>query len=202
MSPIRQPEVTRAKILDAALELFQTRSFHGTSLNEIVELAGITKGALFHYFKGKDDLGHAVIDEPLRLEIRRTWVAPLEHSTDPISDMLGIIEGLSQQVRECPEFVERGCPLNNLAQELSSLDPAFRVRLQSVYQEWEQAIERALRAGIAAGTVRAGIEPQGMAMALVAFMEGAIGLIKVHNSLDCLEQVSRGGLTILESLRP
>lgn len=202
MSPVRQPETTRAKILDTALELFHTRTFNGTSINEIVERSGITKGALFHHFKGKDDLGQAVINEPLREEIHRVWVEPLRNSVDPVEVLLSIMRGLAQMVRDNCDMLERGCPLNNLAQELSSHDPAFKALLQSVYAEWEDAIEAALRSGIAAGNVRPDIDPKSAAVTIVAFSEGAIGLLKVHSNLECLGHIAVGFTHFLNALRP
>ena len=56
----RKPENTRRKILEAAFAEFYKNGFQGGSINHIVEEAGATKGALFHHFKGKNDLGYAV----------------------------------------------------------------------------------------------------------------------------------------------
>ena len=61
---MRAPEATRGKILNAAFLEFYKHGFQGGSLNHIVEMAGTTKGALFHHFpRGKQQLGYAVVDE-------------------------------------------------------------------------------------------------------------------------------------------
>ena len=56
-------DTTRTKLLWAAFAEFYRNGFQGGSLNHIVETAGATKGALFHHFAGKQDLGYAVLDE-------------------------------------------------------------------------------------------------------------------------------------------
>jgi len=66
-SATRAPENTRRRILKAAFGEFYRNGFHGGSLNRIVEKADTTKGALFHHFEGKNDLGYAVVEAVLRL---------------------------------------------------------------------------------------------------------------------------------------
>lgn len=202
MSPVRQPEATRGKILEAALDLFHQRTFNGTSINEIVERAGITKGALFHHFKGKYELGYAVVDELLMEEVRRLWSDNLRSSTDPITDLQMILRSLGEEVRGNPALLRYGCPINNLAQEMSSVDEVFRSKLQAAYAEWIAAVELAFEAGIKAGNVRAGLDPHALATTLVALFEGSVGLIKVNRSLDFMETLGLGISTYLECLRP
>jgi len=99
-------------------------------------------------------------------------------------------------------MLELGCPLNNLAQEMSTLDESFRLRLLALYEEWEGAIEKSVLAGIDAGNVRPDIDPKASAVTLVALLEGCIGLIKVHRSLGYASLVAKGLNHFLESLRP
>jgi len=202
MPSVRQPEETRLKILESALDLFHRGSFTGTSINQIVEKAGITKGALFHYFRGKNELGYAVVDECLASEIQEAWIEPLATSVNPASDIMAIVEGQAACLKETPEMIELGCPLNNLAQEMSTLDESFRLRLLALYEEWEGAIEKSILAGIDAGNVRSDIDPKASAVTLVALLEGCIGLIKVHRSLGYVGLVVKGLNHFLESLRP
>jgi len=190
------------KILEASLDLFHRGSFTGTSINQIVERAGITKGALFHHFRGKMELGYAVVDEVLRAWIVETWVTPLATSTDPARDIMKIVEGMGEELQEHPELVELGCPLNNLAQEMSSLDEGFRLKLLELYDAWEGALEKAIRAGIDAGAVRDDVDPKATAVTLVALLEGCIGMIKVQQSLDQMERVGQGLSFFLAGLQP
>src|SRR6266851_5448653 len=86
--------------------------------------AGITKGALYHHFGSKQELGYAVVDELIREHILDRWVRSLEKAENPIDGLLAVLrEGRH------PSFDQRlGCPLNNLAQEMSPLDEGFRKR--------------------------------------------------------------------------
>src|SRR6476620_6926940 len=83
----RSPENTRQKILKAAFDEFYKNGFQGGSLNRIVDEAGTTPGALFHHFKGKKDLGYAVVREVIHPQFMQHWADPLVNSTDPITDL-------------------------------------------------------------------------------------------------------------------
>jgi len=58
----RQPEVTRAQLLQAARQRFGTVGFAATSMEDLVRSVGVTKGALYHHFAGKEELFRAVVD--------------------------------------------------------------------------------------------------------------------------------------------
>ena len=62
----KYPEETVAKILDAALELFCAQGYEGTSIQDIVDrLDGMTKGAVYHHFKSKEEIFNAAFDRAM-----------------------------------------------------------------------------------------------------------------------------------------
>src|SRR5215468_4259321 len=132
---VRAPEATRHRILYAAFAEFYRNGFQGSSLNRIVDEAGTTKGALFHHFKDKNDLGYAVVDEIVRPHIKACWFDALVDSIDPIADLKQAIRQFAKD-EQAKGRLGQGCPLNNLAQEMSPLDEGFRRRIEKVYSEW------------------------------------------------------------------
>ena len=110
MTPVKAPEDTRNKIIQTAFEEIHKNGFQGSSINQIVEGAGITKGALFHHFKGKSDLGYAVIEEIIYGMVKEEFIDPLKESSDPIQDLKQLILEKREQAREDPSFFLQWLP--------------------------------------------------------------------------------------------
>jgi len=142
----RSPENTRQRILDAAFDEFYKNGFPRRSLNRIVVEARTTKGAVFHHFKGKKDLGVAVVREVIQPDFKQQWSDPLAHSSDPITDLKRIFRQCAK-TKIADGGLVYGCPLNNLAQEMSPLDEKFRQSLEKVYVAWRETMAAAFAAG-------------------------------------------------------
>jgi TetR/AcrR family transcriptional regulator, transcriptional repressor for nem operon len=174
MARSRTPEETRQAILGAAFQEFYKNGFQGGSVNKIVEAAGITKGALFHHFAGKRELAFAVIDEIIEPILKARWLAPFAQSADPITSLQQMIRQLVKDDIKSGTFLQ-GCPLNNLAQEMSPLDEGFRARIDALYDAWRKGIAEAMTAGAKAGKVRKGASPHEAAALVVAAQMGIWG---------------------------
>jgi len=198
MAATKAPEGTRRRILQAAFEEFYTNGFQGGSLNHIVDEAGTTKGALFHHFEGKKDLGYAVVEEVIQPRIKACWLDSLANSIDPIVDLKSTL----RQFVKGNKRIAQGCPLNNLAQEMSPLEEGMRKRIERVYVAWREGLAAALARGIKVGTVRGGISPRKVAAFVVAAQAGIIGAAKNAQSEDLMSEAGAGLIDYLDSLKP
>ena len=195
------PEDTRGRILKAAFEEFYRNGFQGGSLNHIVDAAGTTKGALFHYFAGKNDLGYAVVEEVIRPHMKARWLDTLASSIDPIADLKRTMQSFAQE-EVAGLGIVNGCPLNNLAQEMSPLDEEFRKRIERVYTDWRDGLEAAFTRGMKSGKVRKDISPRNVAALVVAVLEGMIGTAKNAQSAEPLKEAGAAFFEYLDSLKP
>jgi TetR/AcrR family transcriptional regulator, transcriptional repressor for nem operon len=123
---------------------------------------------------------------------------PLLRGKDPINALVAIVQ--SESVR--PEDVRGGCPLNNLAQEMSPLDEGFRKRLAMVFHAWQEGIAAALREGQTQGRVRRDAEPAEAAGLLIAMLEGYVSLAKNAQDAKVMKAGIRNIVGWLRSLRP
>lgn len=170
----RNPEKTRAHLLETAFKEIYRGGFRGTGLDQILERANVTKGALYHHFDNKEKLGYAIVDEVIAGINREKWVAPLEQAANPIDTLIEIVKGTSFK----RDHIEGGCPLNNLAQEMSPLDEGLRWRIGQVFHAWIDAIAEALKRGQEHGQVRKELDPKETATQIVAMYEGYVSLAK------------------------
>ena len=190
---------TRGKILMAAFDEIYHRGFQAASLSNILKNTDTTKGALYHHFKSKMVLGYAVVDEIIYTTLKANWIDPLRNTDKPIDTIQHILLELGQQMTE--EDVRLGCPLNNLAQEMSPIDEGFRNRISAVYTEWQDAIEGAVERGKTAGNVRQAADAKQLSVLFVATLEGCLGLAKSRQSLEILMNCGHGLIDQLELLR-
>ena len=195
---LRDPERTRERLLQAAFREIYRSGFQSAGLDLILASAGVTKGALYYYFKSKQALGYAVVEEVIGPDNYGEWVRPLQSGKDPIDTLIGIVQGLSVR----PEDVRGGCQLINLAQEMSPLDAGFRKRLAIIFDTWREAVASALREGQTHGRVRRDVEPTDAAGLLIAMVEGYGSLAKNAQDPKVMKAGIRNVVDWLRSLRP
>jgi AcrR family transcriptional regulator len=194
----RDPVRTRERLLQAAFREVYRSGFRGAGLDAILAAAGVTKGALYYHFGSKEALGYAIVEEIIAPDNRDQWVRPLEIGKDPVNTLISIVQGLSVQ----PEVVRGGCPLINLAQEMSPLDAGFRQRLASIIRDWQDGVAAALRDGQKQGRVRRDLDPAQAAGLLIAMVEGYGALAKNAQDAKVMEAGIRNIVDWLRSLRP
>lgn len=194
----RQPDVTRQRLLECAFDEIYRCGFRAASLDAILRDSGVTKGALYHHFDNKTALGYAVVDEVLRPWIENSW-KPLAQAEDFVGTALALSQALLRERGE--QVLAYGCPLNNLVNEMASVDEGFRVRLQAIMDEWRGGLAEALRQGQKRGRLRRGFEPAAAADFIIACIEGGFSLAKLRQSPQVLQSVVRGLADYLEQLR-
>lgn len=194
------PQETREAILDAAYDEFWTNGYRVANVDNIIRRTGLTKGALYYHFKNKDALGYAVIEERLYEEFLAKWIRPLAAVVDPIEDLLAICRvNLIENMTE--DILQKGCPLNNMIQEMSPQKEAFRTRLNRIYEMWFAALETVLRKGQESGTVSLDVDVTAVARFIVAVIHGVTGETK-NNHMPEMYQYSFQGLALfLRQLR-
>lgn len=184
-------------MLQAAFREVYRWGFQTVDLDTILASTGVTKGALYYHFENKEALGYAVVEEVIAANLRDAWLRPLERGEDPVDALIGILRGTSAS----PEILRSGCPLNNLAIEMSALDEGFRKRLATLFHEWQQGIASALRAGQIHGKVRSDANPDETAGFLIAMYEGYVLLAKNARDPKVWEAGIRNIVGWLRSLR-
>jgi AcrR family transcriptional regulator len=187
------PDGTRRRLLDVAAAAFQSRGYNATSMHDIMREAGVTGGALYHHFATKKALGLAVIHERVAKAVEETWIQPVTSARSAADGILAVFEQVAAALDERGAVL--GCPLNNLALELSLADPEFRLAVQNVFEAWRKAIAQKLRSDQPAGASNIQ-DPEGFATFVVASFSGAMALAKAGQNTDplkaCAQQLAWG----------
>eukprot|EP01133_Synstelium_polycarpum_P030136 gene30136-37210_t len=95
---VNDPQGMRSRILDVAADLFQRRGYHSTSVQDVVQAAGATGGALHHHFPTKKALGLAVIEERVTREVNATAIEPVLRADRPKTGVLAFFSAVAGEL--------------------------------------------------------------------------------------------------------
>jgi AcrR family transcriptional regulator len=160
---------TRSRLVAAARGLFWSQGYHATGIAQILAEADTGSGSLYHFFRSKEALLLAVLDQYLEL-LDPVIVEPAFARTD---DPLERIDALLDVYRDgllTSGFVG-GCPIGNLALEASDLGPEVRERLGRNFRRWCERVEICLAAALPS---RSETTRATLATFVLTVMEGAV----------------------------
>ncbi len=149
MSPISRKQKqarTRSKLMRSASKLFCHRGLEQTSIEEISQDAGYTKGAFYSNFKSKEELFLAMLDQKFGEEIERieqglkTDDTPDEAARHAGEDLIRFLRSDPEWERLYLEFVAYAGRNDEFRQELLTRSRAMEERLEQVYGRWAEAI--------------------------------------------------------------
>ena len=187
----------REKVLEAAAGIFGRAGFQSTSVDEILEAAGVAPSNFYYHFKSKEELALEVLDgffERFRqmmgpILMNRSLTAP-----EKLEKIHGYFMAKLSQNGCCG-----GCPLGNLAQEMSDIHPEFRKRLSAFFNEAVDGIAGVVSEGIQSGHFRPALEPRPAAFLLFGSLEGLLLLTKSMKKVDPLDQGFRAVLDLIRN---
>ena len=115
---------SKTKLLDAALTVIRTKGYSATTVDDICNAAGVTKGSFFHHFKSKDELALAAAEHFSQMADGIFAQAPYHAASDPAERVLGYIDFRAAMFKyEIPQYT---CLLGTMVQEAYLTHPAIR----------------------------------------------------------------------------
>lgn len=198
---IKNPIVTRARIMRSAGEEYCRVGLQAARLNTIVEKSGITKGSLFHHFSGKDDLALNWIKETLPPQMEERWINRLEQTKDPIETLKNILRESEQAFEQAPAADEG---INFVAALIASVDatnPSLLQIMMEIQTSWHRAVSDALLRGQRDQVVHAAIVASDEAHLILSIVLGCELQIKAMGAAARAGWI-RSANAYLDTLRP
>lgn len=184
-----RPDRSRAALVDTAALLFRRQGYAATGVNQILEIADVKAGSLYHHFPaGKQELAAAVV-EGVGAAIERR-LRELLDSGSPVSDIVdGWIDlmaaGLAGDQRD-------GCPIEPIATESVNASEQVREASARAFGGWCLAVADRLRAD---GWPAADADQT--ALAVIALIEGALILSRIAGDADALNAAKAAARTLI-----
>jgi TetR/AcrR family transcriptional regulator, transcriptional repressor for nem operon len=166
---------TRARIVEEAAALIHERGVAGTTLEDVKVAAEVSGSQMYHYFPDKDELVQAVIDYHAEAIVSRN--RQVLGGANGVEDWRRMVIAAAKRTK-----AKGGCALGSLVGQLAESDPEARALIASGFDQWAAAIGDGLRSLHAEGKLPSGIDPDDLAITLLATLEGGLLLAQVQRS--------------------
>ena len=184
---------TKTKLLDAALIAIRAKGYTATTVDDICEAAGVTKGAFFHHFKSKEDLAVAAARHWGALTSSLFASAPYRALQDPLDRVLSYVDFRKAILQgELPEYT---CFAGTTIQEVYDTHPLIREACEKTISDHAAVIEADIAEAMRKYHITGNWTAQSLALYTQAVLLGAFILEKAnHNSAiaaDCIDHLRR-----------
>ena len=184
---------SKTKLLNAAIQVIRAKGYTATRIEDICEMAGLTKGSFFHHFKSKEDLALSATDHWDALSVSVFASAPYRTLADPLDRLLAYIDFRKALLQgDLPDYT---CLAGTMVQEVYETHPSIR-------EACDQSISRhaaMLEPDIAEAMRKYGVEaewtPRSLALYTQAVIQGAFILAKAKDdaavAAACIDHLRR-----------
>ena len=186
----RATTTNKDKIMNAAIKLFHLHGYDATSVDMLLQEAGVSRNSFYYHFESKEQLGLKVLeklgDDLLRL-MSETMLNP---NLNPLERLVAFYNNLvysQSDIFSLPKYP--GCFFGNMALEQSYANEKFRGSLQKIFEECEETVEECIKECVKQGFFHDNTDPGPTSRLLISQFEGAILMAKLKNSITPLEEV-------------
>jgi TetR/AcrR family transcriptional repressor of nem operon len=174
-------QAAKQKLLDAALSVIREKGFSAMTVDDLCARAGVTKGAFFHYFKSKDELGVAAAEHWSAVTGALFERAPYHGPEDPLDRVLAYIEFRRALLRgDIPEFT---CVVGTMVQEAYGQYPEIRDACAASIFGHAGTLTADIAAAMVQHDVAADWTAESLAAHTQAVLQGAFILAKAKNDV-------------------
>ena len=195
---LSKAERTRQFILEKTADIFNTKGYAGTSLADLTEATGLTKGSIYGNFANKEDVALAAFDYNLSL-VTQAVQERMQQTATCYQKLFVYAQVYHNFIRT--SFPVGGCPILNTAIEADDTNNLLKNRAAKAILNWKKTIVELIKAGVASGEFRSDVEPDQTALSIIALLEGGIMIARVTNSLASLDKVLKTVEMLLNQLR-
>ncbi len=177
----RKGRETRRRIVDAAADLIFEQGVTHTTIEDVRTAADVSSSQLYHYFDDKPALVRAVIEHQADAIVAGQQTFDLSSLKGLRAWRDWVIE--HQRALHC----SGGCPIGSLGSELAETNPEARVQVAEGFKRWEATIQAGLREMHARGRLTPDTDPDTLALALLAALQGGLLLTQIERDTKPLE---------------
>lgn len=169
-------ERTKQFIIERTAPIFNEKGYAGTSLADLEQATGLTKGSIYGNFENKDDVALAVFD--YNFGRVTAYLKEKILTRENAIDRLLVYPKVYRDFFKIP-FLKAGCPILNTSTEADDTHPRLREKAANALTFWKKSVENQVKRGIERGEIKTTANPAEFAVILMSLIEGAIMQAKV-----------------------
>ena len=174
----------REKVIQASIELMTGRGFTATTVDEIVNQAGVAKGSVYHAFKSKEELAIAALEHYLQRGLGIVMAGDFQDTKDPVEKALDFLDYLEER---STELWSHGCLLGTLAIEVADNYPALLKEIDTLFKRFELGLESVFEPALKARKIK-DVTASDLSLHLLAVVEGSIITARSHTRPELLKE--------------
>ena len=183
----------KTRLLDAALATIRTKGYAATTVDDLCEVAGVTKGAFFHHFRSKEALGVAAADYWSETTGAFFEAAPYHAPEDPLDRILAYVDFRKAIIQgELPAFT---CLVGTMVQETYDSHPAIRDACGASIAGHAGTLVADIEAAMAARCIQADWTAESLALHTQVVIQGAFVVAKSKGeaaaAIEAIEHLRR-----------
>lgn len=195
---LTKSERTRQFIIEKTAPVFNAKGYAGTSMNDLTEVTGLTKGSIYGNFDNKDAVALAAFDYNFG-EVVRHLKNRMDERNNCVDKLL-VYPETYRNFLQLP-ILENGCPVLNTSTEADDTHPQLRERAANALSFWKKNLIKHITNGIERNEVKNTTDAASFAAVLMSLIEGAIMQAKVTGRTTELEATMDFLEQLIESLR-
>ncbi|MGE9310175.1 TetR/AcrR family transcriptional regulator [Niabella sp. CJ426] len=173
-------ESTKQFIVEKTASVFNTKGYAGTSMNDIMDITGLSKGCIYGNFENKDEVALATFD--YNFNIVTEHIKERIQRTENAIDRLLVYPNTYKNYFRYP-CLQAGCPIINTATEADDTHPKLKERAANALLYWKTSIEHQIKRGMARNEIKTDTDPTEIAVIMISMIEGAFMQAKVTGKI-------------------
>ncbi|MCD0464891.1 TetR/AcrR family transcriptional regulator [Flavobacterium sp. ENC] len=191
-------ERTKQFIIEKTAPIFNMKGYSGTSMSDITEATGLTKGSIYGNFENKDEVAIAAFKFNVK-KLQDTFAKEIEKQKT-FKDKLLVYPRLYSEYYDL-RITQGGCPIINTATEADDTHPVLRKKVENTILAWRDKLTDLIQQGINNGEFKAkSIDPEKTALTMIAIIEGAVMIAKITGNLTNLSDIMLALHKIIDDL--
>lgn len=179
-------EKTKSFIIEKTAPIFNMKGYAGTSMQDMTDATGLTKGSIYGNFKNKDDVALAVFEynRAKMVALFSTEISKRKTNAEKLLAYPDLYENFFSK-----NFLQGGCPIMNTAIEADDTHPKLKMAAQRAILEWKDSIAYIIERGKESNEFKKTTNSEEIALSIISMIEGAVMITKLTGKIDSLKLI-------------